>query len=123
MKLSSPKPDAMNDSNGAICLAERFLSLSQSMLSAAQSAQWDELEGMETRRKQMALRLFDHLRTGYLDDRGLVPLLREAQRISDALVQLVAEERQRLGQDLRRLRNTRKAESAYAIASHGAPSE
>lgn len=113
----------MNEPTTDIGLAENLLSLSRSMLSAAQSAHWDGLERMEEQRRQLVLRLFSAMRTASGDEREVVSVLREVQGISEALMHLVTEERERVRQELLRLRSTRNAESAYAIALDGTVSD
>lgn len=97
-------------------LADDLLHLSEVMLSAAQAARWEEMERMEEQRKQMLALLFADAEPISRDFARLASVLRDVQVVGEALMELVACERDRAGQELLNLRNARKAEAIYAMA-------
>jgi len=104
----------MNKFSDRIGLAKELVVLSKSMLEMAQMEQWDGLKGLEKQREHIIAALFADAEPGELDDDQLISMLREAHSCGDAVLALVVQERDRLGRELRDLRNARKAESVYA---------
>lgn len=96
---------------------DHLLNLTQTMLAAAQSDDWEAFELQEQERRAMLEMVFD---TQTVVDESvklhLVNLIKEIQLIDKTITDLISEQRDQAATELRHLRHAREGDKAYRIA-------
>ena len=108
----------MNDEPALnICTqAEQLLDLTQAMLAAAKSDDWDAFELQERQRSVLLEMIFSHQALEESARLQLTPVLKEIQLIDKTITDLICQQRDQAAEELRHLKHAREGDKAYRIA-------
>lgn len=97
--------------------ADQLLNLSQTMLAAAKSDDWDEFELQERQRKVILETVFGSQTVTESAKSYLLDVIKEIQLIDTAITNLISQQRDQAAEELRHLKYAREGDKAYRIAA------
>jgi hypothetical protein len=98
--------------------ADQLLDLTQAMLTAAKSDDWDEFELQEQQRSAMLEMVFSSQTTIEESDKlHLANVIKEIQLIDKTITDLICQQRDQAAEELRHLKHAREGNKAYRVAA------
>lgn len=97
--------------------ADQSLDLTQAMLAAAKSDDWDAFELQEQQRSALLEMVFGSQTVEESTKLHLVEVAKEIQLIDQTITQLIIQRRDQAAEELRQLRHSREGSNAYRIAA------
>ncbi len=97
--------------------ADQLLDLTQAMLAAAESDDWDEFELQEQHRRTMLEMVFGSQTVTESDKSSLAGVINEIQLIDQVITALIIQQRDQAAKELRQLKHASAGDKAYRIAA------
>lgn len=97
--------------------ADQLLDLTQAMLAAAKSDDWDAFELQEQQRSAMLEMVFGSQTVEESAKLHLIDVVKEIQLIDKAICNLITQQRDQAAKELRHLKHAREGDKAYQIAA------
>jgi hypothetical protein len=95
---------------------DRLLELTQTMLKAAKSDDWDTFEMLEQQRGEALEEIFGNQANAETAKLYLADVVDKIRLIDQAICNLIIQERDLAAEELRRLKHARKGNKAYQMA-------
>lgn len=95
----------------------QLLDLSQAMLAAATSDNWEEFELMEQQRRNLLELVFENQTHEESVKLQLAGVIKEIQLFDHAITHLIMQQRDQIAEELRQLRHSQVGSKAYQIAA------
>ncbi len=97
---------------------DQLLNLTQAMLAAAESDDWDEFELQEQQRNAMLEIVFSSQTVAESTKLQQVDVIKEIQLIDKAITDLISQQRDQAAEELRHLKHAREGDKAYRAAAN-----
>jgi hypothetical protein len=95
---------------------DRLLELTQAMLEAAESDDWDTFEILEEQRSVALEEIFGHQANAESAQLHLVNVVNEIRGMDQTICDLIVQQRDLAAEELRRLKHAHKGTKAYQMA-------